>query len=683
MAFLLADSFFPAAAKLSANEKARVFDFIGSFQANPASPGASLERVKNARSPQVWSARITRDLRAILFKDGDSWVALHADHHDDAYAWAERHQVGRHSVTGALQVVEVVESRETVASPAATELPRVFAGHSDAYLLSLGVPEAWLPVLREVADEDQLLDVAVKLPPDVAERLLTLSSGELVTPPTPIPAEKPLDEVPEARQQFYVVEDRSDLRAVLDAPLERWVAFLHPSQRSLVDKTFNGPAKVTGSAGTGKTTVAMHRARRLAREGKEVLLTTFVKTLSENILRQLRLLCTRSELDRIQVSTVHARALAIVRSVDSRADIAGTKEVLQLLDRMRLQHAPTLDAAFVRAEWENVVQIQGIATWADYRSAKRSGRGKPLSVAERKTLWQVFDGVLDALRGRRHYDWAGICRYAEELLTAGKVTSPYYAVLVDEVQDLKAPELRFLRALCAANLGELMLVGDAGQRIYPGGFSLGALGIDVRGRSTVLRLNYRTTEQIRRAADAVLGIEADDLDSGKEARNKTRSLLRGPEPELRGYDLHEAELEAGVARIRRWIASGIPARAIAVFVRTNRRADQALDALTKAEVPAAALADADDLPATGVQVGTMHRAKGLEFRAVLVLDCSAGVVPNTATLDAQTDPHDRETAEERERRLLYVAMTRARDQLAISWTRQPSPFLAPLLSKPS
>lgn len=691
MSLLLADTFFPASARFSANEKARVLDFVAAFQANPAAPGLSLERITGARSDQVWSARVSKDIRAVLFKDQDTWVAVHVDHHDPAYRWAERHDVGRHSVTGSLQVVEVADERRVPTAevpgaakkPASTKPFRIFASQADAYLLSLGVPETWLPVLREVGDDDQLLEVCTKLPQDVAERLIAVSAGELVTPPVPIPRDQPLTSSPELRQRFYVVDDRSDLQTVLDAPMERWIAFLHPSQRALVEKTFNGPAKVTGSAGTGKTTVAMHRARRLAGEGKRVLLTTFVNTLAHNLLRQLKVLCTPAELKLITVSTVHARAVAIARTVDSRVDIANVNEVKKLLDAMRLRHAPAFDPAFVRAEWESVVQLQGLATWADYRGARRSGRGKPLSVAERKTLWQVFEGVLDGLRGRRHYDWAGICRYAEELLTSGKAASPFDAVLVDEVQDLKVPELRFLRAVAARtdkSGGELVLFGDAGQRIYPGGFSLGALGIDVRGRSTTLRLNYRTTEQIRRAADAILADSADDLDSSVESRKGTRSLLRGPAPELRGYELAESELDAAVRRIKQWIAAGLAPRAIGAFSRTNRRADQLAEALTSAKVPATALSDATEDSENAVHVGTMHRAKGLEFRAVLVFDCSAGVLPNATALEAQVDPQDREAAEARERQLLYVAMTRARDELAVTWAQKPSPFLAPLLS---
>jgi superfamily I DNA/RNA helicase len=692
MTFVIADRFFPAAGRFSAQEKARVLDFVSAFQENPAAPALSLERVDKARSAQVWSARVSRDVRAILHKDGDAWVAVYVDHHDAAYRWAERHEIGRHKVTGELQIVEVAtlaaDGEHIRSDPAsgqanvpALQAERVFAKHADAYLLSLGVPDSWLPFIRELENDDQLLEACAKLPEEVAERLLSLAGGDLVAPPVPIPKGQPLTATPELRQRFYVVDDRSELEAVLDAPMERWIAFLHPSQRKLVDKSFQGPAKVTGSAGTGKTTVALHRARRLARAGKCVLLTTFVNTLAHNLLRQLKVLCTAEELKRITVSTVHSRALAIARTVDSRINIAQPNEVQKLLDSLRLRFTPKLDPAFVRAEWESVVQLQGISTWDEYRSARRSGRGKPLTVAERKALWQVFEGALDSLRGRLLYSWATLCRYAEEKLQSGATKSPFDAVLVDEVQDLKAPELRFLRVLVQASPGELVLFGDAGQRIYPGGFSLSALGIDVRGRSTTLRLNYRTTEQIRRAADTVLGDSADDMDASTETRKGTRSLLRGPEPELQGYDLMESEIDGAVRRIKRWLDAGLPPSAIASFARTKHRAKQLLEALEAANVPTVALADNDESSASAVHVGTMHRAKGLEFRAVLVLDCSAGVVPSDAALAAQTDPKDRENAEASERQLLYVAMTRARDELVISWTRQPSPFLSALLSK--
>jgi mRNA-degrading endonuclease RelE of RelBE toxin-antitoxin system len=681
---LIAPQLFSSLAQLPPNDQARVIEFINTFQGNPAHPSLSLERVNRARSKGVWSGRVSGDLRAILHKDGETWAILYADHHDAAYDWAERREIGRHSVTGALQIVEAVETvrevEKVVQMVRQPESPPVFATHGDDYLLSLGVPETWLPTVRRIHDDDQLLVVCGKLPEEIGERLLSLASGEFVTPPEPVPQERPAIDAPDTRRRFLVVGDAEELSAALAAPMERWIAFLHPSQRNLVSRTFNGPVKVSGSAGTGKTVVAMHRARHLARQGERVLLTSFVTTLCDNIQRNLLKLCTDAERKNITISTVHKQALDIVRHAEPRVRPAADEDVDKLLETLRVRHAPAYDAAFIRAEWDNVVRLQGVATWDGYRQALRTGRGRGLSVRERKVLWQVFGGVLEALAQRRMRDWAGLCTRAEELVTSGAVRSPYTAVVVDEVQDLRPPDLRFLRALCAEHPGNLMVCGDAGQRIYPGGFSLGALGIDVRGRSAVLRINYRTTEQIRRVADRLLGLASDDLDGGQEPRAATRSLLRGPTPELRGYERRNEEVDAATERIRTWLKGGLQPEAIGVFTRTGARLKAVGDALTEAAIPWCRLSDQNDGPTAGVHVGTMHRAKGLEFKAVLVLDCGDGVVPSPAAARGDDDPQDREAREARERRLLYVAMTRARDELVVSWSGRPSRFIEPLVA---
>jgi len=326
-----------------------------------------------------------------------------------------------------------------------------------------------------------------------------------------------------------------------------------------------------------------------------------------------------------------------------------------------------------------VVRLQGVDSWDEYRGARRTGRGKGLPVKERKLLWRVFGGVLESLEARALLDWTGLCRRAEELLLEGRAESPFNAVIVDEVQDLKPAELRFLKALCAEAPGNLMLCGDAGQRIYSGGFSLSALGIEVRGRSSVLRINYRTTEQIRRVADRMLGDVEDDMDGGEEGRTGTRSLLRGPSPRLAGCDSHADELSAAVAEVERWRAGGLAPEAIGVFARTNKRIDEMASALAGENVPTRLLSDNEPGAGHAVQLGAMHRAKGLEFKAVLVIGCSDSVVPSAGVLRGIDDPQDREAALARERRLLYVAMTRARDELTVSWTGKPSRFLAGLI----
>ena len=236
-----------------------------------------------------------------------------------------------------------------------------------------------------------------------------------------------------------------------------------------------------------------------------------------------------------------------------------------------------------------MIRLQGLHSWPEYRRAQRTGRGTPLGVAPRKKLWRLFEAVFAELAGRDRRDWTGLAHRATELLESGTVRSPFSAVVVDEVQDLRPAELRFLRAVCAEHPGHLMLCGDAGQRIYPGGFSLSSLGIEVRGRSTVLRLNYRTTEQIRRVADRLLGAEADDMDGGRERRDGTRSLLRGPQPLLVGHETGSEELDAAVAHIRGLVASGLSPGAIAVFAPTRKVLDGVEAALSAAGQPSARL----------------------------------------------------------------------------------------------
>jgi superfamily I DNA/RNA helicase len=683
---LIADSVFDAAEDLNGVDKGRVFEALTKLRKNPAHPSLSLERVTNAKSDGIWSARVSRDLRLILLREGDTTWAVHVGHHDPAYDWATRHRVERHQITGGLQIVEAVESVEGVRkalgqppAPAVAALPPRFADHADAYLLSLGVPPDWLTVLREVRTDDQLLTVCDKLPADVADRLFDLAAGQLVTPPVP---EKPgtTESGPEVRRRFYVADDEDELRAALEAPHARWIAFLHPSQRALAENSYRGPVKVTGGAGTGKTVVAMHRARNLARAGQRVLLTSYVTTLCSNIEKNIRLLCQEAEARKITVSTVDREALAIVRTVRPGVAPATDDEVRATLGRILERSCPAgFEPAFVRAEWTNVVQNQGLGAWDDYRVARRVGRGRGLTIKERRALWNVFEAVLADLARRDLVDFPGLCREATQLLESGKAKSPFDAVLVDEVQDLRPPALRFVRALCVADLGKLMLLGDASQRIYPGGFSLNALGIEVRGRSHVLKINYRTTDQIRRAADGALGETHDDLDGAQERRTATRSLLRGPKPKRVGHSDGAAEDAAALRTIQAWIVDGIPAEGIAVFSRAPTKRLEALEqALHGAGLATHRLADDGKEQPVGVGLGTLHRAKGLEFRAVLILDASDGVLPSPSAFRGADDPQDKEDALTRERHLLHVGMSRARDELAISWSGKPSSLVAEL-----
>ena len=310
----VAKTFMKSASTLSGPDRARVFDFLNKFFNDPAKPGLSTERVQGARDPNIWAARITGGLRTIYHHLGDAYTLLYAGQHDDAYGWAARRKLEHHPVTGTLQIVDTTERVRESLPPSTCRpmLPAYLPANQAIIFFSLGVPTDWLPTIREIADEDQLLTVADKLPEEVAERLLRLAGGELVTPPAR-PRSQPISASPDNLRRFYVVQEASELCDLLQKPIEDWLRFLHPSQRELAIGTFNGPVKVTGSAGTGKTVVAMHRARHLADQGKRVLLTSFVTTLCKNIEHNVQILCTNSQRKLITVGTVHSQALRLTR----------------------------------------------------------------------------------------------------------------------------------------------------------------------------------------------------------------------------------------------------------------------------------------------------------------------------------------------------------------------------------
>jgi superfamily I DNA/RNA helicase len=513
--------------------------------------------------------------------------------------------------------------------------------------------------------------------------------GEPLSAPAPAQPPSGAAPAPATGRQFYPVTDLAELARLLDHPLDQWLAFLHPDQRRLVERRFAGPAKVTGSAGTGKTVLALHRARALARRGRRVLLTSYTNALCDALERQLALLCDAGERGRIRVLTVHRAAGALARAAGIRVTLLGDEEARRAVAAACRPGLP-LTAPALAGEWQAVLAPQGIDSWDGYRAASRAGRGRPLSVAQRKQVWDALAPVLERWRREGRADYATLCLRVREAverdraLVARAFPGGIDAVLVDEVQDLGPPELRLLAALAGEGEDRLFLTGDGGQRIYGRRLSLAACGIPVRGRAFVLRVNYRTTAQIRRFADRMLPASGDDLDGGQERRRAVRSILSGAPPELLGCATAVAEFEAITREIGAWIAAGYAPEEIAVFARTNLRADELRRTLRERGLPAKNL-DPASRAATdtrGVTVTTLHRAKGMEYKAVVVAGASRDVLPLPAVVNEAGDPADREDALAREAQLLYVGLTRARDRLLVTWTGEPSVYLEEALTAP-
>lgn len=679
---MIADTFTKSLTSLSPQDQNLVKQSAFDFQLNPANPGAQFHRLDKVRDKNLWSFRVNRDLRMIVYKNSGDLILCYADHHDKAYSWAENRQLEPNPDTGAMQLVEVHERVEEVVKRIVREIeeePPLFKKYAADYLLALGVPRRWLDAVYYVG-ETGFLELIDHLPQEASENLLKLANHHPVPRPVVMLGQDPFLH-PDAQRRFRVIDkDQQLLRQALNAPWEQWLVFLHPSQQDLVEKDFTGSAKVSGGAGTGKTVVALHRAAHLAREnpGARILLTTYSTTLATRLNYNLELLLPEAGSERraITVTPLHRLTKNLWEARTGRTFALLTdKGLTQRLEHLNREvGSEEFSLAFLTAEWTQVVDPNGIGNWEDYKSVTRTGRGTPLGIRQRLQAWNIFDALQQDLRTEGFMSFERLCFETAKLLEAEPGVF-FDHVIADEVQDFGPAELTLLRALVRLTKNDLFLAGDVGQRIYKVGSSYAAAGIDVRGRAAVLRLNYRTTEQIRRYADSILPEELADVDGNSETRH-TISLLSGPKPEVRGFGSAEEEIRYLAEQLQTWLTNGYRACDIAIFARTHQILKQrAQVVLDLCGLRGAYLNDEDPPSPSDVSLGTMHRAKGLEFRIVVVMGCEADQLPLAAALGSVDDEAARRDFTERERHLLYVANTRAREHLTLTYAGAPSAFL--------
>ena len=696
MQFRIADTFTDSLAKLTGDEQKAVKTAAFDLQMNPAHPGLKLHQVDRAKDKDFWSVRVSRDIRLIVHRTASSFLLCYVDHHDAAYHWAERRRLERHPRTGAAQLVEIREtvreiqvpryvevdvptSTQGVAAgrPAASRMA-FFADASDDDLLGYGVPVEWLNDVR-AATEDTLLDLADHLPSEAAEALLQLATGGAPDRPAPAVAGADPFAHPDAQRRFRVMADVEALERALDYPWEKWTVFLHPAQRQLVEREYTGPARVAGSAGTGKTIVALHRAVHLARAHPEsrVLLATFSDALATALQTRLRRLIGNEPkiAERLEVHSMSAIGRRLYTAKVGRLHLATDEDIRELLRQAAADiKGHRFGAHFLRTEWSTVVDAWQLASWEDYRDVQRLGRKTRLAEKQRALLWSIFSRVRSALVEQRRLTEPGM--FARVAATMAEAAHPPFDFsVIDEAQDIGVAELRFLAALGGSRPNGLFFAGDLGQRIFQTPFSWRALGVDVRGRSQTLRINYRTSHQIRRQADRLLPPELADVDGNAERRGATVSVFNGPAPEVRTFDSPDDETEAIADWLRARQREGYAPQAIGVFVRSLEQIERALSAVRAAGMRAVQLDDGSGGVPGSVAVGTMHLAKGLEFRAVAVAACDDEVIPLLARMERVGDDADLEEVYGTERHLLYVACTRARDRLLVTGVEPGSEFL--------
>lgn len=444
------------------------------------------------------------------------------------------------------------------------------------------------------------------------------------------------------------------------------VSFLHPTQHKLASGDRSGSVRVLGGAGTGKTVLAMHRAKWLAeqrtRPDQKVLFTTFTKNLATDIEQNLKSLCSKATMDRIEVVNLDAWVHGYMRAkkleqrivYDRRQEGAAQAWLAAMAAR-----DTTLDLSedFYAQEFEQIVLAQGITTLDGYRTARRTGRGVLLNRPKRDAIWPVFEEYRGQLASRKLKTVDDAYREVAAMLMEHRDASPYSAIIIDETQDLGPQALRLLRALVPVAPNDLFFVGDGHQRIYNRHrAAMSKCGIDIRGRSKKLYINYRTTDEIRRQAVALLeGIEIDDLDEGHDECKKYRSLSHGPSPKvIRVSGMENASAESA-AFISEWLptSESEPRLSFCVIAYSEKTRDALAQQLQNLGFKTVTItAQANHLDTTGVvHVSTMHRAKGLEF------DCVIVVSPRRFVDEVIDDGN--------ERQLLYVALTRAKRGAAL------------------
>jgi superfamily I DNA/RNA helicase/mRNA-degrading endonuclease RelE of RelBE toxin-antitoxin system len=695
MDFRIADTFTDSLARLTGDEQKAAKTTAFDLQVDPKGPGMQFHRLDRAKDKNFWSVRVNSDVRLIVHRTDSSLLLCFVGHHDKAYDWAERRKLEVHPKTGAAQLVEIRETVKQIvvpfyvpaASPPTSRTPTpaqpvaMLAGFPDEELLSYGVPAEWLADVK-AATEDSLLALADHLPAEAAEALLELATGGKPRVSQPVVAAASPFDHPDAQRRFRVMTNVEELRQALDYPWEKWAVFLHPEQQQWVQRDFPGPARVAGSAGTGKTIVAIHRAAHLARAhpNARVLLTTFSDALASALQTRLKRLLGHEPWlgERIDVHSLGALGQRLHKAHLGAVDLA-TRDAVGKIIREAAAAEPGLKFGqnFLMSEWEHVVDAWQLETWEAYRDVARLGRKTRLPEAQRKTLWTVFDRVRAALRQRQLVTEAAMfTALARSLAKSAKVVFDF--AVVDEAQDLGVAHLRFFAALGGGRPNALFFAGDLGQRIFQQPFSWKSLGVDIRGRSRTLRVNYRTSHQIRTQADRLLGPVVSDVDGNTEERRDTVSVFNGPPPGIEVL----ADQPAEAAAVGKWLAActkdGILPHEIGVIVRSEAQIERARAAVDAAGLTGKVLDRHGETASGQVSLSTMHLAKGLEFRAVAVLACDDEIVPLQERIETVGDEADLKEVYETERHLLYVACTRARDRLLVTAVEPGSEFLADL-----
>lgn len=701
----ISSDFLTAFSKLPRQIQGKVTEFINKFRINPKSSGINLEKLPSINK-NIRSVRIDDTYRGIVFFQEESsvYLLLWVDHHDEAYEWAKRKTCRVNSKTGALQVFDV-QTVEVTEETKPSNVSTLFGGLTKEIMIELGSPQDLIPFLKSIPNKEVFNESKDRLPSDVYENFSWIAEGfdpkEVIdmiktdTSDTEQEESEKAGNLPvtedfsvalknsESKKSFVVIEGEEELRRIMAEPLEKWRVFLHPTQRKIVKKNYKGAARVLGGAGTGKTVVAMHRAKYLASQisdGERILFTTFTVNLAEDIKSNLRKICSLEELQKIEVINIDAWVMRFLSEVGFSAKIEYGDEIDKLWQRAVVNSLSELDYpwSFYKGEWNRVVIPQEALSLEKYIKAKRTGRGVRLDRKKRIEVWKVFDAYLSLMKEEQIRDMNMAMYECSKLFTSSGTKNKYAHIIVDEGQDFSDNAFRLLRTVAGEERpNDIFIVGDSHQRIYNNYPTLSKCGINVRGRSSILKINYRTTEETRRYAFSLLnGISFDDLDDDVDLGDKCLSLVHGEAPVVKCFADANEELSYLNDCISDLQNRCVPLKNICIVARTNQLVKDYSALLTKSghSVYQIKRSKAEDLSHDGIRIATMNRVKGLEFQYVFIVSANNRIVPLEAAID-HSDPITERESYTAEKCLLYVALTRAQKQAYITCYGKKSEFI--------
>lgn len=697
MRLFLSETFFDAVIELPKRIQDKVVAFQKKFRENKNALGIHLEPIPEFNNPTMRTARIDDNYRVVIgVLDGDNYSFLYVATHEKAYNWGKRKRFVWNEHTQACQLITVEETTVVVpvAKPIETTSDSVFASMPDEKLLKIGVPQESIARVKTIKDLDDLDKLDSVLPEDAFENIYNILDGEnidnVISAIEEGQAHNNGDKLlsDNNRRRFVEITDDNVLQDIISQGMDKWQIFLHPSQRKLVGADYKGTIKVSGGAGTGKTVAALHRLKHLCENpDAHVLFTTYTKTLSVNIAEAIEKLkvpkqrYTLNNIDRVLLDIAEKYKIKDGYKV---LDYSGDDESLKLWREVLETEVTEFDEKFLYDEYIDVIVYYGNKDVKQYMMQPRIGRTKALSRKQRVEIWKLVEKYVALKQERRVVDRLELFNETTNYLNEHGI-HPFTNVIADEFQDFSNPELKFLRALVPVGRNDLFLTGDPIQRIYTGRkINFSAAGINVRGvRSRKLKINYRTTEPIRRVAISVVkGVDYDDMDGGKETMNGYVSLIHnGEKPVYRIVDDATEEVNQVVAWLKDCTDNGIKPSEICIAAPSMNLLKGLQSRFHHDGTEYRVLKGAQKQGTTGgVDLCTFHSLKGLEYRVIILIDVNERNMPSKVKDGYPFSGMDKVEQKEylsAKRSLLYVAMTRARQLVYITGFGEPTGLLTP------